>query len=56
MHYEEDCVGHMAIPDDVLYGIHTKRALGNFPITQEATDAGVFRGLIQIKKLPPLST
>ncbi len=50
MHYEEDCVGRMRIADTVLYGIHTARALTNFPITKEVTDGELFRGLIQIKK------
>jgi aspartate ammonia-lyase len=50
MHYEEDCIGRMAVDDTKLYGIHTLRALSNFPIRHEATDTLVFRGLILIKK------
>ena len=30
---ESDAIGSMEIPDDVYYGIHTARALDNFPIT-----------------------
>ncbi|AUT66892.1 aspartate ammonia-lyase [Paraburkholderia terrae] len=30
---EHDLLGDLAVPDDALYGIHTLRALRNFPIT-----------------------
>ncbi|WP_390405360.1 aspartate ammonia-lyase [Lacticaseibacillus jixiensis] len=50
MHYEEDCIGRLAVDDNVLYGIHTMRALTNFPIRDEATDTLLFRSLIVIKK------
>lgn len=50
MHYEEDCIGQLAVADDVLYGINTTRALHNFNITTERTDSLIFQSLIQIKK------
>lgn len=50
MRIEEDCIGKMAIEDDVLYGIHTTRALANFPISSERTDPLLFKSLIMIKK------
>lgn len=50
MHIEEDCIGQLPVKDDVLYGIHTTRALGNFTISHEATDPLIFQSLIQIKK------
>jgi aspartate ammonia-lyase len=30
---EHDLLGDIAVPDDALYGVHTLRALRNFPIT-----------------------
>ena len=30
---EHDCIGEMAIPGDVYWGIHTQRAIGNFTVT-----------------------
>lgn len=50
MHYEEDCIGKLAVADDVLYGINTTRALHNFNITTERTDSLIFQSMIQIKK------
>ena len=35
MRIEEDCIGKLAVDEDVLYGIHTTRALANFPISHE---------------------
>lgn len=50
MRIEEDCIGKLAVDEDVLYGIHTTRALANFPISHERTDALLFKSLIIIKK------
>ena len=50
MRIEEDCIGKLAIDEDVLYGIHTTRALTNFPISTERTDPLLFKSLIIIKK------
>jgi aspartate ammonia-lyase len=33
MRVEEDSLGTMALPKDCLWGIHTERAIGNFPIS-----------------------
>ncbi len=49
MHYEEDCVGRLAIPDDVLYGVHSARAKGNFPFADK-THPLIVRNLVQLKK------
>lgn len=48
-HYEEDCVGRLPIDDDVLYGVHSARAAGNFPFAR-MTDPLIVRNLVQIKK------
>ncbi|MDG3063059.1 MULTISPECIES: aspartate ammonia-lyase [Lacticaseibacillus] len=50
MRIEEDCIGKLAVDEDVLYGIHTTRALANFPISHERTDPLLFKSLIIIKK------
>ncbi|QGG59897.1 aspartate ammonia-lyase [Loigolactobacillus bifermentans] len=50
MRIEEDCIGKLALPDEVLYGIHTKRALGNFKIDSEAISPLVIRNLVLIKR------
>ncbi|MCI1985489.1 MAG: aspartate ammonia-lyase [Lactobacillus sp.] len=50
MHYEEDCVGRLAVPDDVLYGVHTLRALDNFPIGQQKVHPALIKALILIKQ------
>ena len=30
---EHDCIGEMAVPANVYWGIHTQRAIGNFPVS-----------------------
>ncbi|KAB8289198.1 aspartate ammonia-lyase [Bifidobacterium ramosum] len=30
---EHDCIGTMEVPDDVYWGIHTQRAIGNFTVS-----------------------
>jgi aspartate ammonia-lyase len=30
---EHDCIGEMAVPENVYWGIHTQRAIGNFPVS-----------------------
>ena len=34
MRLEQDLLGSLAVPKDGLYGIHTARALDNFPLAQ----------------------
>lgn len=29
---EHDCIGQMEVPANVYWGIHTQRAIGNFPV------------------------
>ncbi|MFD1485662.1 aspartate ammonia-lyase [Lacticaseibacillus baoqingensis] len=50
MHYEEDCIGRLAVPDDVLYGVHTLRALDNFPIGPQIVHPALIQALIMIKQ------
>lgn len=30
---EHDCIGRMEVPANVYWGIHTQRAIGNFPVS-----------------------
>ena len=50
MRIEADCIGKLAVPDDALYGIHTLRAVHNFPITTELMHPLIMQSLVQIKK------
>lgn len=46
---ERDFLGSLEVPDDRLYGIHTVRALGNFPITGRPVHAELVRAFGQVK-------
>lgn len=50
MRIEEDCIGKLSVEDDALYGIHTLRAVTNFPISAERLNPLIIQSLIQIKK------
>lgn len=52
MRKEHDLLGELAIPENVYYGIHTQRALHNFPIsTQKISDNKIFvKALVQTKR------
>lgn len=50
MRIEEDCIGKLKIEDNALYGIHSKRAAENFPISKERVHPLIIESLIQIKK------
>lgn len=54
MHYEEDCVGRMELPDDVLYGVHSARAAMNFPFKQK-THPQLIAAMLVIKKAAALT-
>ncbi|AKK08771.1 aspartate ammonia-lyase [Corynebacterium testudinoris] len=49
---EEDLLGHMEVPADAYYGIHTLRAMENFQISRtQINDVPEFiRGMVQVKK------
>ncbi len=46
---ETDVLGECAIPADALWGIHTLRALGNFPLTGRPLHPMLIRALGQVK-------
>ena len=50
MRIEEDCIGKLPVEENALYGIHTVRAVHNFPVTKERMDPLLIHNLIQIKK------
>ncbi|MBN2783447.1 MAG: hypothetical protein JXR25_01360, partial [Pontiellaceae bacterium] len=47
---EHDFLGEMEIPADAPWGIHTARALENFPIPGAAVAASLTAALAQVKK------
>ena len=54
---EEDLLGVREIPGDVYYGVHTLRAVENFPISgRTVNDVPAFiRGMVQVKKAEALA-
>ncbi|MDK8243926.1 MULTISPECIES: aspartate ammonia-lyase [unclassified Corynebacterium] len=54
---EEDLLGTLEVPSDVYYGIHTLRAVHNFPISgQTINDLPEFiRGMVEVKKATALA-
>ncbi len=46
---ETDSLGALAVPADALYGIHTARALANFPLTGQPCAPGLIRGVALVK-------
>ncbi len=47
---EDDFLGEMEIPADVYWGIHTQRALDNFPISGIRVHSSLIRAMAQVKK------
>ena len=54
MRIEKDFLGEMSVPDEALYGIHTVRALENFPLGMRAQPE-LIRALAQVKKAAALA-
>ncbi|MCI7690058.1 MAG: aspartate ammonia-lyase [Trueperella pyogenes] len=54
---EEDLLGPRQIPNDVYYGVHTQRAIENFPISgRTINDTPDFiRGMVMVKKAEALA-
>ena len=54
---EHDLIGDRELPNDVYYGVHTLRALENFPITGTAISIypDLIRALASIKKAAALA-
>lgn len=50
MRKEKDMLGEMLIPDEAYYGIHTARALENFPITGRRIHNELIKALVLVKK------
>lgn len=50
MRIEKDVIGEVEIPDNVYYGIHTYRALKNFPNTGEKLNNSFIWAFFMIKK------
>jgi aspartate ammonia-lyase len=49
MRIETDSLGELHVPEDALYGIHTVRALANFPLTGTPCAPGLVRGMALVK-------
>lgn len=49
MRIEKDAVGSLELNDE-LYGVQTKRALDNFPVTDQITDLNLIMNVVKIKK------
>ena len=47
---EHDSLGSFAVPSEALYGIHTARALDNFPLSGQACAPGLVRGMALVKR------
>ncbi|NNJ70115.1 MAG: aspartate ammonia-lyase, partial [Kiritimatiellales bacterium] len=47
---EKDLLGEMQIPADAAHGIHTARALENFPLPGGTVPASLIAALAQVKK------
>jgi aspartate ammonia-lyase len=47
---EKDLLGEMGVPRDVYWGIHTQRAIHNFPISGTKVNNRLIRGLAMVKK------
>ncbi len=49
MRIDQDCLGKMEVKDDALYGIHSLRAVHNFPITSEKVHPAILESMLEIK-------
>lgn len=50
MRTEHDFLGEMEVPDEVLYGVQTMRAMENFKITHQHLDPEFIASLAKVKK------
>ncbi|MGE4549462.1 MAG: aspartate ammonia-lyase [Intestinibacillus sp.] len=55
MRLEHDLLGALPVPDDAYYGIHTVRALENFPITGTPIHPALVDALATVKKAAALT-
>ncbi len=49
MRTEKDSLGEIKVPADALYGIHTVRAMGNFPISHRKVNKALIRAYGAVK-------
>lgn len=54
MRFEQDSLGILPIPLTAIYGIHTQRALTNFPITGRHTHPELITAFLEIKQAAAL--
>ena len=47
---EKDLLGELKVPENAYFGIHTQRALDNFPISGIKVNSGLIKSLAKIKK------
>lgn len=50
MRTESDSLGQIELPKDVYFGVHTQRALNNFPISDNVTHPEIIRAFLEIKQ------
>lgn len=50
MRVEHDLLGECSVPRDVYWGIHTARAVRNFPFEGKRTNLALIHALVQVKK------
>jgi len=53
--FEKDYLGGMEIPENVLWGIHTARAIDNFRISGEPVNPRLLKAMILVKKACAIS-
>ena len=49
MRIEKDSIGHIELPEDVYFGIHTYRSMNNFPPSGEKVDIYLVKAYLQVK-------
>ncbi|WP_310828613.1 aspartate ammonia-lyase [Paenibacillus pedocola] len=52
---EQDALGNRDIPESAYYGIHTARAMENFPVSGRAVNPNLIRSLVTVKKASALA-
>jgi len=52
---EKDSLGELRVPADAYYGIHTARAVRNFPVSGIKTHSALIRAIAQVKQAAALA-
>ena len=50
MRMERDALGELAVPATALWGVHTQRAVGNFPLSGRRVHPAIVRALAVVKQ------